>query len=541
MKLFQQLLVAPAALGLLASGANAAELNINGVSDYAASADQVTSVTQFSDVYPTDWAYQALANLVETYGCVAGYPNGTFRGNRAMTRYEAAALLNACLDRVTEVTDELKRLLKEFETELAILKCRVVGLEARVGELEATQFSNTTKLKGVTNWTFGAANFTDDQGAALRAGDAVAENVFGENIMDGAVFGSGTSFSYNLALNLETSFTGKDLLYTRLRSGNMGDTVFGGDGVFAQEYGFDNDGRVSVARLYYSFPVGDFTITGGPVIRQDDMLPVWPSAYPSDMTYDYFTYAGAPGAYNLAMGGGAGVTYTNDNWTFSTSYLSTNANSSCPNADTCLDDDGDLDGGGVFTDAAGGLSTTQIAYADDSWGVAAVATFASENIGGTLYQGNATFKAAAATGLDNSASYGLSAWWMPEEAGLIPSVSTGFGVTYLDTEVGAVDANIELYSWYVGLEWDDVFTDGNSLGFAFGQPTWVGKVTDDDGALGNVEDTPGYAWELFYKFQVTDNITVTPAVTWLTKPFSNDTELDEVDAVSGIIKTTFKF
>ena len=62
MKLFQQLLVAPAALGLLATGANAAELNINGVSDYAASADQVTSVTQFSDVYPTDWAYQALAD-----------------------------------------------------------------------------------------------------------------------------------------------------------------------------------------------------------------------------------------------------------------------------------------------------------------------------------------------------------------------------------------------------------------------------------------------------------------------------------------------
>ena len=63
--------------------------------------------------------------------------------------------MNACLDRVTEVTDELKRLLKEFETELAILKGRVDGLEARVGELEATQFSTTTKLKGVTN--FGAA------------------------------------------------------------------------------------------------------------------------------------------------------------------------------------------------------------------------------------------------------------------------------------------------------------------------------------------------------------------------------------------------
>ena len=79
MKLFQQLLVAPAALGLLATGANAAELNINGVSDFAASLIRSSSVTQFSDVYPTDWAYQALANLVETYGCVASYINGTSR------------------------------------------------------------------------------------------------------------------------------------------------------------------------------------------------------------------------------------------------------------------------------------------------------------------------------------------------------------------------------------------------------------------------------------------------------------------------------
>ena len=75
MTLIRQLLVAPAALGLLAPlavvngpAAHAAELNINGVSDYAADAEQVTSVTQFSDVDPTDWAYQALANLVETYG-----------------------------------------------------------------------------------------------------------------------------------------------------------------------------------------------------------------------------------------------------------------------------------------------------------------------------------------------------------------------------------------------------------------------------------------------------------------------------------------
>ena len=142
-----------------ASEQNATELNINGVSDYSATGEQVTSITQFSDVYPTDWAYQALSNLIERYGCVAGYPNGTYRGNRAMTRFEAAALLNACLDRVTEVTDELKRLMKEFEKELAILKGRVDGLEARVGELEATQFSTTTKLKGQATFVVGANSF----------------------------------------------------------------------------------------------------------------------------------------------------------------------------------------------------------------------------------------------------------------------------------------------------------------------------------------------------------------------------------------------
>ena len=98
MKLFQKLLLAPAVFGLLAPvAANAADLDLSGVRQYvkpakkAAFKDQVTSITQFSDVQPTDWAYQALSNLIERYGCVAGYPNGSFRGNRAMTRYEAAA------------------------------------------------------------------------------------------------------------------------------------------------------------------------------------------------------------------------------------------------------------------------------------------------------------------------------------------------------------------------------------------------------------------------------------------------------------------
>ena len=126
----KQLMLEPVALGMVAPvAANAADLNMAAVNQY--SVEQVTSVSQLSDVQPTDWAYQALSNLVERYGCVAGYPNGTFAGGRAMTRYEAAALLNACLDRVTENTDELKRLANEFRDELTVIQGKVASLETK--------------------------------------------------------------------------------------------------------------------------------------------------------------------------------------------------------------------------------------------------------------------------------------------------------------------------------------------------------------------------------------------------------------------------
>jgi len=74
---------------------------------------QLTSVSQLSDVQPTDWAFQALRlgtralpfgqSLVERYDCIAGSPNATFDGNRALTRYDFAARLKACLDRVNEL------------------------------------------------------------------------------------------------------------------------------------------------------------------------------------------------------------------------------------------------------------------------------------------------------------------------------------------------------------------------------------------------------------------------------------------------------
>ena len=216
--------LAPATCGLVAPlGAMAADLNMDGVNKYASSSEQVTSITQFSDVQPTDWAYQALSNLIERYGCVAGYPNGTFRGKHSLSRWEAAALLNACLDRVTEITDELRRLMKEFEKELAITKARVDGLEAKVGELEATQFSTTTKLTGVVRFVMGdvyrgTGYATFGQASALRS----AAQLYGQRAYDGSTGGF-----QNRSVNMIADPLSQGEAYYYYRAGGNGNTTTG--------------------------------------------------------------------------------------------------------------------------------------------------------------------------------------------------------------------------------------------------------------------------------------------------------------------------
>jgi Carbohydrate-selective porin, OprB family/S-layer homology domain len=199
--------------------------------------EQVTSVSQLTDVKPTDWAFQALQSLVERYGCIAGYPDKTYRGNRALTRYEFAAGLNACLDRVNELIaaatadlvkkDDLatvQKLQEEFAAELATLRGRVDALEARTTTLEKQQFSTTTKL---------SAQIWFNVTGAFSSGDVTAErslaNPNNVNAAPARVGGiptrvqreqPNTTFSNYLFLTLNTSFTGKDALVTQLVAGN---------------------------------------------------------------------------------------------------------------------------------------------------------------------------------------------------------------------------------------------------------------------------------------------------------------------------------
>ncbi|MEH2074491.1 MAG: iron uptake porin, partial [Nostoc sp.] len=221
------------------------------------SIDQVTSVSQFSDVQPTDWAFQALQSLVERYGCIAGYPNSTYRGNRALTRYEFAAGLNACLDRVNELIATatadlvskqdlatLQRLQEEYSAELATLRGRVDGLEARTSELEANQFSTTTKLVGEA--IFAVSDVFGGNRAVPGGGNANQD------------LNSNTTFSDRVRLNLYSSFTGKDQLQIRLNANN---TIAnnGVSGTNMTRLGFDGDNGNSVVidKINYAFNFSD--------------------------------------------------------------------------------------------------------------------------------------------------------------------------------------------------------------------------------------------------------------------------------------------
>ena len=534
---FQKCLLAPAALGLIApvavdanQPASAADLNIAGVSQYVPSAsanslEQVTSITQFSDVQPTDWAYQALSNLIERYGCVAGYPNGTYRGQRAMTRFEAAALLNACLDRITEVTDELKRLMKEFEKELAVLKGRVDGLEAKVGELEATQFSTTTKLSANTRWVLGGQTF----GGSQVSNNNTYTDAAGENY----ALRNGLSFNYDVQLNFDTSFTGQDLLRTRLRAGNFKDSAFGEeptklsklDAGFQEDLGNADGGDVlAVQRLYYKFPVGrNITVVAGPRVRQDEMFAVWPSAYKGDKILKFFQYTGAPVANSQVLGGGAGLWWKSNGWSVSAGYVAGKA------------DDGNPGRGGFGNGNSAASGSVQLAYTGEGWNLTGLYTY---NNSGVSITGTPFAATAVKAGEGGTNAFNLAGYWQPLQSGWIPSISAGWGIAR-SNDVGGSGDDITTQSWMVGLNWPDAFVKGNVLGMAVGQGTFV-TSTDASSDLGPWDGN--YVWEWFYKIQVSDNIAVTPAVFYLSRPQGQATgNGNSFDSFGYLIQTTFRF
>ena len=493
MKFFKQLILAPVALGMLTPVAQAADLNMAGVSQYA-SAQQVTSVTQFSDVQPSDWAYQALSNLVERYGCVAGYPNGTFGGGKALTRFEAAALLNACLERVTETTDELKKLLAEFDTELTVLTARVDGLDKKVGRLRAQQFSTTTKLNGEATFVLGG--------------------VPGYRTTTGANAGN-TAFNYDLRINFDTSFSGKDLLRTRLRSGNFSSAPFGSSSSLFKldkaEVSTAGSSNVWLDRLYYQFPAGkNVTLTAGALVRNTEMAWI-PSAYKSNIL-DFFLLGGASGVYNKATGAGFGAQYKQPG----TQGFVANLN--------YVAEDGSNTNTGEFNSSGKLNLLGQVGYRAPQWGVAVGYRYGTEGSRVRNYNALGGGSGALVNGQDSN-SVAVNAYWQPAKSGIVPSISLGYGYNGI-SGAGAVTGATNSQSWFTGLQWSDVFLKGNAAGVAVGQPS-------------NSENAnKSTMFEAFYKYQVSDNIAITPAVFYAS---DNQGTLNASSGWGGVIQTTFKF
>ena len=447
-------------------------------------------LNRWMDLTSEDWSYRALAQLNQQHSCVSGQTDEKVQSQAAITRTEAAVLLQACLNKVSVTTDAIRRLIQDFEAELAILKGRADAMEARLGELDATSFSTTTKLSGLATFVLGANRF-------MGSADALVHQ-------NNQRFGA-TSFNNDLQLSLETSFTGKDLLSTVLRAGNFdGDgNVFGGAGpssLATLETAFqegDAPNLLAIDKIFYAFPVGDaFTITAGPRVGQEDMLALWPSVYPSDAILDVLTLNGAPGAYNKTLGAGAGISWsTGSHLSLSLNYVAANGNTSSPRE------------GGIGTAHADSAATVQVGYEQETWQLA------------LTYSALMSDEDQVASGFTHALGVGGS--WQPEESGWLPSISGGWGYDHSDSES---------QSWSIGLEWNDVLSEGNSVGMGVGQPVIASTIDD------------GLVWEWWTSWPISDSISITPALFLLTQPLGEATPSQRtVQQLGALVKTSFRF
>ncbi|MBD2597225.1 hypothetical protein BCD64_20045 [Nostoc sp. MBR 210] len=498
------------------------------------SLSQVTSVSQFSDVQPTDWAFQALQSLVERYGCIAGYPNGTYRGNRALTRYEFAAGLNACLDRVNEliatatadlVTKQdlatLQRLQEEFSAELATLRGRVDALEARTAELEANQFSTTTKLVG----------------EAIFA----VSDVFGSNSGEQ----NNTVFQDRVRLGLQTSFTGRDVLTTRLTASNATAFTLADNNNAAidsaeplQTYNVGGSGGNSVVvdRLTYEAPLGPvqvylaaaggkhshYTAVNNPYFFDktdggNGALSTFSSENPI-----YRIGGGAGIAFNIPFGQGGSIIKPSS---ITVGYLASEA-------------DSPTSGQGLFNGNYAALGQLNFGIGD-RLAVAATYVHSYNGAGSALFdngeQNNiptgvvGTSFANTLPNASSSNSYGLSAAFRPSDKLSI----SGF-ISYSDVTGFGVGDDREVWSYGGGIALPDFGKRGNVLGIFGGvQPYSIGRFSVSQGN----NDLP-FQVEGFYKYRVSDNISITPGVIWLSSPGQND---NNDDAFIGTLRTTFTF
>jgi hypothetical protein len=506
---------------------------------------QVTSVSQFSDVQPTEWAFTALQSLVERYGCIAGYPNGTFRGNRATSRYEFAAGLNACLDKINELISAgladkvgkedlatLQKLQEEFAAELAALKGRVTALEAKTATLEAQQFSTTTKLTGSVIFAAagGFGNSTALSTAILPNGQPAPNSGNTKNI----------TLSGRVRLNFNTSFTGKDLLRVRLQAGNVQNNVSGGQNPNLTRLAFDQNSNNTFVLddLWYRFPVSNQIniVVGTNSTDVDNILDVVnPNLASSEngalsrfARRDPLLFRGQEGA-----GVGAQIRF-NEQFAFNFAYLVDTNNSAAANPGV----NGGLFGGGYSASAQILFTpikplTLSFVYQrgfDPFDQVGAAAGSTGVNLTGGTGTANATNFSFGRVGV-SSDRFGFFANY-----DLNPNISLNGRFSYATTRGVDNGASADILSWLTSVTFKDLFIQGSQASLAFGQPPYI--------TSGTLQNQAGfqspYHLEAFYRFQLSKNISVTPGLITIFNPLSVGTATNDPVFV-GVVRTSFTF
>ncbi len=419
--------------------------------------------------------------------------------------------------------------------------------QAAVEALEATRFAPTTTVNLQINGVLGALQY--DGSAVDRA----------SNTAVGAPLLNGVSLNHELRLTIDTSFTGQDLFRIRLRSGDFAPSGFFSNpptpltrlDVAFQEPACGTgepgcSGRlVSINRAYLQLPLSpEIRLSVGPRIMQLDMLPVWPSVYNASPILDLFQFAGSPGTYSKRLGGGFGLWWQprGDLQGLSLGYAYVAGQAG-----------GSAQGVGLFSGTSSQTSTVQLALSRPQWNITGAYSLSGPPV---RLRGTPLASQLAAGGRDgNLGSWSLAGYWQPRRSGWLPSISAGWGQDTFRFGTPAVAglSGVRSRSWYTGLVWSDVLGVGNSLGLAVGSPAHVVAIqTPSQSAI----DDRGLAVELFYRIQLSDELSVTPALFWLRRPRGALTGSSEVSQAllfpaasgeaslgvwAGLIRTTLRF
>ena len=474
MKLFQSLLVAPAALGLFAPiTAKAAELNLVDISRY--SQNNVKSISNFSELYPSDWSYKAIRDIVISRDCSNLIPSGS------ISRFEAAAIVNSCLGNVAEVSNVERSLINEFSSEIALIRGRLDGMEARINEFEAGSFSTTTVASFSADFAFGAvdgktattsggtstATITDDAGTAQTV---VVQNA---DVTENA---EKIAFDYGYEIGLTTSFTGEDSLDVALVAGVGQLSEFDLDQ--------DNGSSVVVDGISYTFPLGDKTTV--------------------------FISHGVEGSalFNTAC------VYEGPSDTLS----------SCGNVSSAIDEDDQTIGAGASFDFGNGF-TASIGYEGQGDTTAGLSTKEGlDSIAGQIAYTTVTY-GISITGArietsetDDDTFTAFNAFFSPEKGGL-PSLSVGY--EWGDDGSAASTAD-ETSSYFVGLQWDEL---GEGV-FGIAAGTHTPKIENGDQLM---------MYEAYYSYPINDGMTITPLI------YTKDMATGADDHTGVMVKTSFSF